>query len=483
MKQPFPAVTLRRVLASVWGALLLAGCASHPINPPIEQVDPTGGYRPSVLIPQIENNDLSTLFILSFSGGGTRAAALSYGVLKELRGVEFTTAAGQQRRLLDEVDLMSGVSGGSFTALAYALYGDQLFNEYEQRFLKRNVEGALAARTFLNPVNWVRLLSGSFGRSEIAEEYYDEILFNDATFSQLVDKHDVPVAVANGTDITTGSRLAFYQDEFDMLCSDLGAVELSRAAATSSAVPLVLSPVTFNNYGGHCGYQFPVWVKDIEKLDAAARPAGRSLERYKEMKTFTDSAEHPYIHMVDGGVSDNIGVRGVLEAFEEAFVSRAFSEERGFSKINKIVLIVVNAKSAHEKDWEQKKSPPGMIKQMMQSTGVPIERYSFETVELMKDRAEVAQWRRELAIAQAQLAGLTRAEAEAKYPNVEFYVVDINFDNISDPVRREYFENLPTSFSLKEEQVDNLIEIGGELMRQSPVYQQVLSELDRSTKP
>ena len=107
------------------------------------------------------------------------------------------------------------------------MYGDRLFEEYEQRFLKRNVQGALARRSFLNQGNWFRLMSGDFGRSELAAEYYDEILFEGATFNDLIGK-DGPVAVANGTDITTGSRLAFFQDEFDMLCSDLGPVTLSR---------------------------------------------------------------------------------------------------------------------------------------------------------------------------------------------------------------------------------------------------------------
>ena len=63
--------------------------------------------------------------MLSFSGGGTRAAAFSYGVLEELRRTEITVD-GQRRRLIDEVDIITGVSGGSFTALAYALHGERL---------------------------------------------------------------------------------------------------------------------------------------------------------------------------------------------------------------------------------------------------------------------------------------------------------------------------------------------------------------------
>ena len=68
--------------------LVVAGCASRPINEPITQVDPKSGYRPYLLIPKRQNNDPHTLFVLAFSGGGTRAAAFSYGVLEELRRTE-----------------------------------------------------------------------------------------------------------------------------------------------------------------------------------------------------------------------------------------------------------------------------------------------------------------------------------------------------------------------------------------------------------
>ncbi len=269
---------------------LLAGCASRPTNEPIEQFDPKAGYRPYLLFPKRLNNDPHTLFVLSFSGGGTRAAAFSYGVLEELRRTEILVD-GQRRRLIDEVDLITGVSGGSFTALAYALHEDRLFSEYEQRFLKRDVQGALVGRA-LNPVNWRKYIGGTAGRSELAAEYYDEILFENATFSDLLDKQG-PVAIATGTDLSTGARVAFYQNDFDLLCSDLNSFPLSRAAATSSAVPVVLSPVTLNNYGGTCNYRYPAWVRDIADPKTRARPSGRALQRYRDMQNLKRATSDP----------------------------------------------------------------------------------------------------------------------------------------------------------------------------------------------
>jgi NTE family protein len=463
-----------RVVVCFLAAAVLAGCASRPINEPITQVDPNAGYRPYLLIPKLQNNDPQTFFVLSFSGGGTRAAAFSYGVLEELRRTE-VVVNGQRRRLIDEVDMITGVSGGSFTALAYALYGERLFSEYEGRFLKRDVQGALLARC-LNPFNWWKFIGGSAGRSEIAAEYYDEILFEGATFGDLLDKPG-PIAIATGTDLSTGSRLAFFQNDFDLLCSDLNKVRLSRAAATSSAVPVALSPVTFNNYGGNCGYKYPAWVKDVANPESRARPAGRAVERYREMQDFQNSKERPFIHLVDGGVSDNIGVRGVLEGLEELGVSSSFREEVGFGGIRRIVLLVVNARSSPRTEWDRNESPPGFAIQLLQSAGVPIDRYSFETVETMKDRAEIYGWRRELLVARARLAGATEAKAEASVPKLTLEVFDVSFDAIPDSKERASFMNLPTSFVLPAEDVDRLREVAGRLLRESEKYESLVRDL------
>ena len=76
------------------------------------------------------------------AGGGTRAAAFSYGVMQELAATRIAVG-GKEQRLLDEVDVVSGVSGGSFPAAYYALYGDRIFTEFEPLFLRKDVEGAL----------------------------------------------------------------------------------------------------------------------------------------------------------------------------------------------------------------------------------------------------------------------------------------------------------------------------------------------------
>lgn len=462
------------LLAGLAAALALGGgCASRPINEPVTKVDPAHGYRTELRLASRPDNEPRTLIALAFSGGGMRAAALSYGVLEELRRTE-VTVEGRQRRLLDEVDLISGVSGGSFTGLAYALYGERLFDEYETRFLKRDVQGALIARA-ISPFNWPKLVGGSYGRSELAADYYDEILFEGATFGSLLDK-PTPMVVVTGTDISTGARLVFEQFNFDVLCSDLRKVSLARAAAASSAVPILLTPVTFNNYGGTCGLQYMDLLGDLRKPYHRSRPAGRALMRYREMQDFERSGEHPFIHVVDGGVSDNLGLRGLVEGLEVIEASPTFRQAAGLQRLTRIV---VNARSAPRTDWGRSEVPPGIIAQLAQSANVPIDRNSYELVQVLRDMAERWDSQRDLTVARERLAGASEAEARTRIGQVSVFTIDVSFEAIADPAERDYFMNLPTTLALPPEAIDQLRAVAGRLLRESPDYRQLLEDLRR----
>ena len=75
-----------------------------------------------------------------FPAGALAPAAFSYGVLETLRDTK-VLIDGRERRLLDEVDWISGVSGGSFTAAYYGLFRDRIFEDFEARFLKKKRPG------------------------------------------------------------------------------------------------------------------------------------------------------------------------------------------------------------------------------------------------------------------------------------------------------------------------------------------------------
>jgi NTE family protein len=443
--------------------LLLAGCASRPSNPPLVQQDHDYGYRLSSW--QAERGDPEFGLVVAMSGGGTRAAAFSYGILEELRRTEVRTKTGTER-LLDEVSIVTGISGGSFTALAYALYGERLFDEYEYRFLKRNVQGELLGAV-LNPLNWPKMSGGSFTRSDLAADYYDRILFEGATFGDLRQRGG-PFTNVAATEVTTGARVTFNQNTFDLLCSDLSAVRLARAAAASSAVPGVFAPVGFDNFAGSCGFDLRANVDRVFGPEAANRPTGRINLRDREFVALQDGKAHRYLHLVDGGLSDNVGLRSVIEGMEASAASERFRSISGFDKLKRVAVISVNSLADADNDWGTHESPPNVVSMLIRATGVPIDRYSYEQIELLRDFVRTVQ-----SINGPE--GLPLA--------IEFYAIDINFDAIADPAEKRYFRNLPTSFVLTEEQVDRLREMAGRLLRQSPDYQRLLRDLGVSTNP
>jgi NTE family protein len=459
--------------AAFLGLLTLSGCALRPINPPLQEIDHAAGYRFEAREHQL--HDRENLLVLAFSGGGTRAAAFSYGVLEALQAVQLRTKDGSTIRALDEIALVTGVSGGSFTALAYGLYGDRLFGQYEEQFLYRNVEGELLDR-LLSPVYWGSLWSYGWGRSELAADYYDEILFKGATFGDL-NKAKGPVAIASATDLSSGARFYFSQSMFDIMCSDLLPVRLSRAAAASSAVPVVLSPVTFNNYGGRCSYREPPWITPVAQETQRSRAAARVMREVADLRLYEDGEQRPYIHLVDGGVADNLAMRGILDVMEQTEALRLAGVQSKLASIKRIAVIVVNSNVSPKNEWDKVPEAPGALEQLLQATGVPIDHYSYDTIETLRDIA--SRWAMLSRIRDSNV--ITDRSSPIlidvmRAPAIEVYVVDVAFASAATAQEREYLNGLPTSFALSTEAVDQLRKSAGSIMFRSTEFQRFLKD-------
>ncbi len=290
----------------VAAVLFVQGCAHYPVNERLRHYDPDEGYRGKNMRVPGKSDDM--LLFVTFSGGGTRAAAFSYGVLEELAKTDIMID-GKKRRLLDEVDAISSVSGGSFTAGYYGLFGERIFEDFEAKFLKQNIQGALISRTFFNPLNWVRLFSPHFDRSDLAAEYYDRYIFEGGTFGDIAARKG-PMIIMNATDMTYGIRVQFTQDMFDILCSDLSTFPVARAVAASSAVPLLLTPITVRNFAGACDYRMP---DALQRVLQKGEISERQFFLASNIAPYLNPEKKPYLHLLDGGIADNLGLRGILD--------------------------------------------------------------------------------------------------------------------------------------------------------------------------
>jgi NTE family protein len=447
----------------------LVACAHYPRNGALAPSDLGKGYRYPT--PE-ETAEQDRLFIaLSFSGGGTRAAALSYGVLKKLAETPIPGRGGQS--LLDEVDVISSVSGGSFPAAYYGLFKERIFQDFESRFLYRDVEGELFEQV-LNPWNWLRLASPYFSRIDLAAELYDETLFDHKTFGSLVDGGRHPFIAVNGTNMSSGSRFTFTQDEFDLLGSDLSSYKVARAVAASSAFPFLLSPITLVNYPNVEGYALPTEIR-LGLQDAEVNER-RYLWARDRAIYYEDKKDHPYLHLMDGGLADNLGLRYITDSYVRT--TGFLAQRKG--RIKHLVVICVNAKTEPRENLDRRESPPGLKDVAYKTATVSMDNYSFETMQMTRDLLFASEKaRQDVEACQRMVDRFCGAGHIVPPLAVEFhaYVIEINFLRVRDPQRRDKLLSLPTTFSLKRDEVADLIKVGGELLDQSQEFQELLQNL------
>ncbi len=448
------------------GMIVLSSCAHYPVNEPLGKIDPESGYRGKLMGTPGNSDEL--LLYAAFSGGGTRAAAFSYGALEVLKDTE-VTINGRKRRLLDEVDGISGVSGGSFTAGYYGLFGDRIFADFESKFLKKNVQGAIVRRIFLNPFNWLRLFSPAFDRSDLAAEYYDKHIFEGGTFGDIARRKG-PIIIINGTDMITGIRMGFNQDAFDVICSDISNMKVARAVAASSAVPILLTPVTLKNYAGGCGFKLP---EAMQRVLTEQDISSRQFQQVNNVRPYLDAKKTPYIHLVDGGVSDNLGLRAVLDrvlSFGSVWETLKYLRQE---KVHKIVFISVNAETEVNRKWLLFDKPPAFGAMLTSYASIAITRYNYETIMLLRE--SFPRWTEEIQKGRCGDGPISTEPGACG--DIKFYLIEVKFDALKDEDERTYFKQLPTSFKLSEEQVDKLKEAAHRILRDSPDFRRFLDDL------
>jgi len=430
--------------------LSISGCASYGVvkNAPLKDAATTRSYSLKDWNRDARRNEIG--LTLAFSGGGTRAAALSYGVLKALRESE-VSIHGRKKRLLDEVDTITSVSGGSFTAAYYGLHGEKMFDDFETVFLKRDVEGALTAM-LLNPFNWFR----STGRTERSIEYYDETIFHGATFADTIQENR-PLIVINASDLGNGVRFSFLQEYFSLLCSDLSTFPVARAVAASSAVPIVFNPVVIENYPG-CESSATNWLNVMRRRAAGDE---RQIFLADGLATYLDKDKNKYAHFVDGGITDNLGLLAIFDIFEAAGGPAAYLKgfKRSLAKFNAFILVNASTDAGNAIDMSNK--APSILETVNAMSDIQLHRYNIETIELMKE--SLAKWSKELSTPENSLP---------------YYFIQVSFRGLP-PERRQFLNRIGTTFTLSSEEVDALISAGGELLRADPEFQRLLADIAR----
>ena len=455
-------------------SLTLGACASvynQPLNAP--SADPFAGFvataaareAPAGRARAIEGD---AVIGLAFSGGGTRAAAFAYGVLDRMA----QTPTQRHGQLLDHVGLVSGVSGGSVIAAYYGLKGRAALTDFRANYLTQDVMAQLD--TSINLVNISRALGGGANPDSKLRNWFNEHLFHGATFGDLMGRR--PITIINATDIYNRTPFLFSPQSFAAACSDITQYPLAAAVAASSAVPGAFAPVVIETFADRCQTPLPAWI-----TAAAANPEAAPLLRaYAKGMTDIRSGRVKYVKLFDGGLIDNYGLSGITIA--RAGQTTPYGPLRPDEAINlrRMMFLVVDAGQGPQGDWSKTLPGPsgkdlvGAVVDALVGANSNASYTAFDAT-MQNWRESIVRWRCGLKSAEVvRLRGSGRGKWNCR--DLKITIGRVSFDQLG-AARARRLNQVPTSFTLPAETVDELTRAGGDALSAHPVFKKFLKEM------
>ena len=284
----------------------------------------------------------------------------------------------------------------------------------------------------------------------------DQSLFQGATIDD-INRADGPAVILNASDLGRGVRLSFLPGYFDLLCSDVLDFPVARAVTASAAVPLVFNPIVLKNYDD-CGNRSPQW------LSAARQRLADNEEMLlviDGLDSYGNKAQRQYIHLVDGGITDNLGLRAVYENVELAGGIQSAVKRTGRHVPRHVVVIAVDASTKIDIAMDQSILEPGIEETVNGLTDAQLHRYNAATLRLFQ--RELQRWAAELS--------------DDENRPVNTYFINLSLQQARDSKLKRYYNSIPTGLSLTQEQLDSLVEAGRSLLFSHPEFVRLQTDL------
>lgn len=367
----------------------------------------------------------NVLMVMAFSGGGSRAAYLSGSVMLGMQDV----VDGVD--LLQEVDGMSSVSGGSLPAAYYGISVDPGMDGADARVwdeptVKELMTRNYIARWFGNwfwPWNIVRYWLTAWDRTDIMAQTMADNLYdtpsngNDLTLGNLRD--DRPFLVLNATNGSSedgdfGRLFTFTDEQFSELNSDINQYELARAVMGTATFPSVFSYMT---------------IKDCsDAVDQSCK------ENHNQ--------EDRYVHIFDGGNFDNLGLTTASTMIDHAV--------KKYDDIDAVVVILVDAYTGKS----------GVSKTVSDSRGFMdfiVDTNFIDASSSLLSANRNVQLARFSDTLKTQLEGAGIDQGRGLFYH-------ITLDDIGDPVLRTRLKDISTNFFISEENAGYIDQAMAQLM-------------------
>lgn len=412
---------------------------------------------------------------VSFSGGGTRAAAFGYGVLRELDAMVIDEAP-RERSVTDSIHMVSGTSGGAVTAAYFGLRGPDRFHDFRERFLVQDVEASMRT-SVVSPVNLIRAWTGGVNDRSHLADWLNDNLFDDATFAAL-DYTDAPTIWLTASDIFNGVPFLFTDDTFAALCSELDQVRVADAVAASAAVPVVFAPIDVAADAPDCGYERPAWLERAltdREVSARLSAHAQALDSYRRDDRLTT------IRLLDGGLTDNIGVSGLALERASADTPHGPLTAEQAVRLQRLLFIVTDAGRQTVPDWGHRDSRPRLSELIPAISHTSITSSVRKGVDALSLAAR--DWQRDIVQYRCSLSDAQVRRYRGTLEGWNCRDVRITLELLSfrdfDQETQDALNDIPTRLTLPDAQVDTLIAAGRSAVRHNPAIRDAIAAIRR----
>ena len=349
------------------------------------------------------------------------------------------------------VDHISSVSGGSFTAAYFGLFGRRIFEDFEERFLHRDLQSELIGRV-LRPWVWIPLLSADRNNSDLAASIYDETIFDGARFVGPPRR-----------------RWTAHPDQRDRSRIRESPSRSCRSNSISFARPSMTTPLRRRSPRL---LRCPVFYRRSRSTTTvvnATTPsrtgssANSRVSRASSARISTLGIWHRIPTVVDRRCDSSTErcptISACVDPFESTTIRgpRSSEEPNPRGPLRHMLFVLVNADTAPASLWEAFEEAPGIARIIQSTSGAQITRYNLETIELL--RGAFRAWN----------------DVAARWSEpMHFYLAEVDFMRVADDEERRFLNELPTTLALPEESVARVRRAAREGLRASPEFQRFL---------
>lgn len=347
---------LNVIFSAVAASFLLAGCSS-----PAQSIRPVTSssyadeqdklrandwfkyirqHKAEIVRPTVCSKDSHKVaFFMTFSGGGSRAAYFAAQVLYELDN-------NNEQPLTSYIDGIFSVSGGSIAAALYGMSGDGTVRGYARPQWNQSNIDQILSKPLMHAMAWQLTSPSKIGAYALGKDTRTNLLENALSTEVFgvghltltlgdLNPNRPPIyiistlATTEGIDAFApqpfGSLFTFSRRDLIRIGIDPDSVPLTKAIAASAAFPGLLSPVALPRYR------------------LSTQEGVRGIPRF--------------VHLIDGGNSDNLGLLGAKHALLE-------NDYRLLRDCDSVVIVSVDAfgkQGFHNDASEHESSPVGLL--------------------------------------------------------------------------------------------------------------------------